>query len=444
MTLRSRIAAPFVAAGKALSSGLKATMSWSGRATWGLMWALRTKFDYAKEVGDGSRSSIVMSVLLWMSRTFPEAPLFVGRELLGTGLELERVPGHPMTRLIERPNKFYSGVLLWTATIIDWALTGNAYWIKVRSEADLPVELWWVPSHLIEPKWPNDGKTFVGWYDYKPDPGRQARRIEVRDVVHFRYGMDPNNTRKGRTALATLLREIFTDEEAANMTAALMKNLGVPGVIIAPDSPDAKVEDDAAQEVKDEFKRDFSGDNRGEPMVMKGPTKVSVLSWSPDQMNLRDLRRIPEERVTAVYGVAAVVVGLGAGLDRSTFANFHEARESAYESNIIPTQRLFAAELRSQLLPDFDDDPELMPAFDLTQVRVLQPDMDKLYERVNKGVNGGWLTEADARRAVGMPTEPEHDRYLRPLHITEVPAGGRKAEMPMLPADADNPANQDG
>jgi hypothetical protein len=32
-----------------------------------------------------------------------------------------------------------------------------------------------------------------------------------------------------------------------------------------------------------------------------------------------------------------------------------EMREQAYESNIIPTQRLMAAELRTQLLPDFGD-----------------------------------------------------------------------------------------
>ena len=47
-------------------------------------------------------------------------------------------------------------------------------------------------------------------------------------------GIDPNNTRKGLSPLASLYREIFTDDEAANMTASLMRNIGVPGVVLSP------------------------------------------------------------------------------------------------------------------------------------------------------------------------------------------------------------------
>jgi hypothetical protein len=83
---------------------------------------------------------------------------------------------------------------------------------------------------------------------------------------------------------------------------------------------------------------------------MTGKTKVEQFGFSPEQLLLRELRRIPEERVTAVLGVPAIVAGLGAGLDRSTFTNMAEAREAAYESGIIPTQRIIAEDIRFQLL----------------------------------------------------------------------------------------------
>jgi hypothetical protein len=58
-----------------------------------------------------------------------------------------------------------------------------------------------------------------------------------------------------------------------------------------------------------------------------------------------------------VLGIPAVVVGLGAGLERSTFTNMAEAREAAYESGLIPAQKILGEDIRFQLLPLFGDDP---------------------------------------------------------------------------------------
>ena len=51
--------------------------------------------------------------------------------------------------------------------------------------------------------------------------------------MHFRFGLDPENDRKGRSPLAGVLREVFTDDEAANYTASLLRNMGVPGIIVS-------------------------------------------------------------------------------------------------------------------------------------------------------------------------------------------------------------------
>jgi len=418
MRLTKALTAPFRAAGR----GLKAlTVGWSRSwlfDNWRFLLP-RTRFDYAREVGDGTSSSIVVAVVNWMARTFPEAPVIV------IDPKHQKVEGHPMPVLLERPNAHYSGVLLWMATIIDWATTGNAYWLKVRSPANRPAELWWAPSWCIEPKWSQDSDEFITHYEYKPD-SRPATPIVPADVVHFRYGIDPLNTRKGLSQLRSLFREIFTDDEAANFTASLMRNLGIPGIIISPEGQNVSLKEGDAEKIKQDMGK-FSGDKRGEPMVMSAATKVQVLSFSPDQMNLRDLRRVPEERVSAVFGVAAVVAGLGAGLDRSTFTNFSEAREAAYEGNIIPTQRLMAADLRNQLLRDFTDDKTLDVEFDLTRVRVLQPDMDKLAERARTLVNAGIATVGDGRRLVSLPAGPQHEVYLRLMTMVEVSAKGAKA-----------------
>jgi hypothetical protein len=155
--------------------------------------------------------------------------------------------------------------------------------------------------------------------------------------------------------------------------------------------------------------------------------KVDVLSFSPEKMNLKDMRRVPEERITATLGIPAIVVGLGAGLDRSTFANYAEARESAYESFIIPNQRRFAADLKSQLLPDFGDTAGVAIQFDTSGVRVLQEDENAKAQRWINLVNGGLAMVSEGRNAVGLPVEPEHDVFLRPANLIETGPGAEPA-----------------
>jgi HK97 family phage portal protein len=415
------LTAPF----RAVRAGLKRlTIALSSEHKWLFSpWGFRlprTKYDYGGDIGDGTGSSIIVAIINWIARTFPEAPVIV------VDRKYQKVEDHPLPELIERPNPHYSGPLLWMPTIVDLETSGNGYWLKVRSQAGRVVELWWAPSWTMEPKWDRDKDIFITHYEYRPGGGA-GKDYAPRDVVHFRYGLDPDNTRKGLSPLRSLLREIWTDDEAANFTAQLMGHLGIPGLIISPDSATGYASKEVADQVKKEAETKFGGDNRGRTMVMRAPTKVQVLSFSPEQMNLRNLRRVPEERASAVLGVPAVVVGLGAGLDRSTFTNMGEAREAAYEGKMIPTQRLLAADLRNQLLPDFTTDKSLRVEFDLTRVRVLQPDQDKLAERGRIMVQGGFGTVGDARRLVSLPTGPEHEVYLRLMTTVETPAKGAKA-----------------
>jgi hypothetical protein len=197
--------------------------------------------------------------------------------------------------------------------------------------------------------------------------------------------------------------------------------MGLPGVMLAPKDPDAHVLPEDADAIKEDFDRRFGGDRRGSAMVMHDPTDVTVLGFSPAQMDLKALRRIPEERVSACLGIPAIVAGLGAGLDRSTYSNMREAREMAYESNIIPTQRLFAGTIRRQLLRHFADESRYKVDFDNTQVRELQQDENDLYARLDRGFRGGWLSLAEVRKATAWEVDPAMEGlYLQPPNTSYI------------------------
>lgn len=409
-----------------LRGGVKAfRMAFQGRTN--TLWSAfvgRSSYDYKASVGDGTGNSIVAACLGWIARNFPEAPFRVRQKDDDAEWSATDDPGaNRLMDLIRMPNPYFSGTLLWMATIVDFWVHGNALWAKIRGGPGGAItELWWIPWAMIVPKWPEDGTTFLSHYEYSPDSTHHIR-LEVEDVVHFRYGIDPDNMRVGKSPLTTIIREVFTDDEAASFSASLLRNLGVPGVVISPESPDAVLGQTEADTIKQRFRDSFGGDNRGEPLVMSGKVGVSVLSFSPAQMDLKALRRVPEERVSAVTGVPAIVAGLGAGLDRSTFANFAEARSSGWEENIIPTQRILAGQVQIQLLPEFVADPtDFLADFDVTEVRVLQEDQNAIWTRAGDAASKGLITLAEYKQQIGLPVNEETDRiYLRAFNVVAVP-----------------------
>lgn len=437
------LARPFDAAGGVIRT--TASLLFARGRGWGL-WIQRTRIDYKREVGDPATNSIVGACVAWIARNFPTAPVRVVREDDPEAKPITRAtPGvGSMLQLLEKPNFAWSGILQWRATLVDYICESDAYWIKVRAgggrRTDRVIELWWVPAKMMEPRWdPNDPSQFIGWYEYTIDG--IPYRIETWNVIHFRNGIDPDNVRKGRGPLRSLLREIYTDEEASQFTAALLRNLGVPGVVIAPANttgPRQRIDVDT-ESIKTKFMDTFGGDGRGEPLVLNTPTEVKVLSFNPQQLELRGLRRIPEERISGVLGVAAGVAGLGAGLDRNTFTNYPEARKASYEEGILSLHAEFAAALESDLLPEFvGQDLEVLDViFDSSKVPAMAEAIADVWRRAESAATKGLIKRSAFKRLTGQPVDEAGDEvYVMPNNYVLVGAGGDPPRVVLQPGVA--------
>ena len=150
-----------------------------------------------------------------------------------------------------------------------------------------------------------------------------------------------------------MIREVFIDLENSNFIASLLRNMGVPGVIISPKGSAMPAPDDV-EATKVWFKEAFGGDNRGAPLVMGAPTEVSSYGFNPEQMNLSYGSDRAEERVCACLGIPAAVVGFGAGLQQTKVgATMEELRKLAWHNGVLPLGRQLVDELKRSLLPDF-------------------------------------------------------------------------------------------
>lgn len=386
----------------------------------------RTNFDYQREVAPMLNSAVTACVH-WFMRSFPEAPICV---YANYDEVTEKVKPHTATDLLARPNQYYSGSTLMMSVIADYLVNGNAYIMKVRNLQNEVIQLWYTPAALIKPAYKKeDPTTFISHYEYRPVGAKID--VDPEDVIHLRWGLDPQNNREGLSPLKSVLREIFTDDEAANYSASLLKNMGVAGLFIVPRDGSVNLSREAAEVMKDKFKERFTGDRRGEPFVSNMPLDIQNISFSPSEMNLRDVRTIPEERVCAALGVPAIVAGLGAGLSRSTFSNMSEAREMAYENGIIPVQRLIATDLTTQLMPEFETATNFMFGFENDNIRILQEDRTSEANRASTLFQGGVITRAEARLLTGFETNDNDNIFRAPTNLNEV---GRDERAPMAQA----------
>jgi HK97 family phage portal protein len=387
------------------------------------------RISWSAEAGDPLQSSIVMACLMWMQRKFPESPMTMKRQNSDGADDILSI--HPMMDLIETPNPWYDGTLLWMATVMDYTLDGNAYWVKARSEAGGPVELWWVPTSTMEPRHSRKDQTvFISHYEQMVN----GRKIQWNsdDVVHFRFGMDPRNPRKGMSPLNALFREIFTDNEAAEFTGSLLRNSGVPGVIFVPDT-DGGLTPDQQLQTERALARKMHGQNRGSALVASGKAHIEQFGFNPDQMDLGTIRNIPEERITAVMGIPASVVGLGTGLEQTKVgATQQEARRMAHENAIQPVQRIAAGVLKRQLLRDFEGEmaaKRINVGFDNSKISALADDQTQVVTRLNMGVSGGWVLVSEARSAMNLPVQDSDRVYLRSFSQVELPMGESMADQ---------------
>jgi len=402
-------------------------------------------------VGDGTGNSAVVACLEVLSNSFAEA---TPREYQQEGTESVPQHGSQVEQLLLQPNRFMVWDLL--ASYIQYALggAGDAYLAKLRSSSGRVVELWPLNPGMVEPIGLGidtvlRGATGVG-ETFEADPFIAAYRYTVEgeerhfqpaDLVHLRLGLDPDDFRRGRAPLKAALREVLGDEEAGKFATVLLQNFGVPGLVFsaksASDEGPSIKEAEATEKVLTEK---FGGANRGKLTVMSGGAwDVTVVGWSPEQMNFTALRRLPEERIAADLGVPAILAGLGAGLERGTYSNARQLREFFTESKLSPMWVSIGRQLTNQLLDDFSDSTTASIQFDTSQVRALQEDENEKAKRWTGLVQNTIATQEEGRKAIGLAAEPEPGTWIESANQLRIPTEAPLVVPQEVPLAVDDP-----
>jgi len=374
-------------------------------------------------------NSAALACLNVLGTAFSEPPLKV---YLKTQEGEEYVENHPAAMLLENPNPNMTANLMNNYIVTSVAVYGDAFILKLRNDAGAVVQLIPLLPEMVEVKG-NDEK-LITKYQYK----QKGNTLDImpEDMIHLRERIDPRNHRRGLAPLRSVMVEILGDAAASQMGAALVKNTGVPSVVISPKN-DLSMTSDEAENIAEVFGRRFGGENRGRPLVISGgEVDIQTLSFTPKDLELGKLRYINEERISAVLGVPAILAGLGAGLERATYSNAKELREFFTEQKLIPMWNHFANEFTKQLLlEDFENNPAYCFKYDLSDVRALSQDEDATMVRIVQGYNAGFITVNEARQANQLPPLDNGDYFVRNMTVAEVPVDGSEVTMYHAPLE---------
>ena len=374
--------------------------------------------DWSRVAGDIGLNSVAAIGIDWYVRNFSQATPQI-QVRLENG-ETKVVREHPLLDVMREPMPGYTASLVWGWVLQDFKFFGNAYLRKIRANARGEViGLQYLPQDMVRPI--GDGKNPLTHYQYRTD-GRQYD-IRVEDIIHFRYGRDPFDIRIGRAPLQSTLREIAADNTASSAAYGLLINGAIPSMIVGPDSNNNadNLSMDDARNLKDSLVENLTGDNAGGVVVMTASYKFDRVSFSPQELALDMIRRVPEERIAAALGLNPMVLGLGAGLDRSTYSNYEAAQQAAWEDGMIPTLRALSETLTVQLLPDFTDDPKEYVTFDYEKVRALADDVNALAVRSERLYRCGIIDRAQAKRLVGIEPMPDDEGVLSNNATSNIP-----------------------
>lgn len=378
-------------------------------------------YDYEAEAGDTWRNAALAICLGWIKRNLPEPRVAVWKDKA-------EVPGHPGARLFVKVNPFYSGDVLLSGAAVSWVCKGNVYLLKGQNLAGQTGQLYYVPHWQVAPRWPADGSQFISHYDYTVD-GRTVR-LRPDQVVHLRNGVNPLNTREGMSEVDSILREICTDNEAAGFTASTLRNMGVPGFVMSPEQEQATLEKDEREEIKDRWREDFTGENRGGIMVASVRLKMDKISLTPEELTLDKIREIPEARICGATGVNGQVVGLTCGARTKTYSNYAEARRAAYEDCLVPMLKQFGRQVTDQC-PELFRPGETL-GWDFTDVSGMQEDANQRAKRAVVLFQGQLVTKDEGRAVVSLPPSSagDGDTYFvgQALHGATPAVGGNTVQ----------------
>jgi hypothetical protein len=240
----------------------------------------------------------------------------------------------------------------------------------------------------------------VGSYVYKI-PGLEDIVIPAENVVEYQV-FDPLSLYRGIAPAEVAARSLDVDISETNYLKLFFEGGGMPPGLIKTKK---KLVDSDVSDIRRRWRDRYGGYKKWlEPAVLDMDAEFQKTGFSFAEMGFDVLDARSEVRVAMAFMIPPVLIGARVGLDRATFANYHEARTAFWEDTMIDIFSHLLDTFQREIADEEWSDVELF--WDFSKVPVLfQKNIDQRIQHRADFLAGGLLLD-EYRLYMGLSSLP--------------------------------------
>jgi len=304
----------------------------------------------------------------------------------------KRADGHPLRRLLDRPNPEQGGPDLLEAFFGALQVSGNGY---LEAAGDGPGEL-----YALRPDRMKVIPGRQGWpeaYEYGV-AGRSVRLTRDGDgwlpVLHLKL-LSPADDYYGASPLEAAAFAIDVHNASGAWNKALLDNAARPSGALVYSNPDAgdRLSEEQFSTLKAELEARTGAAAAGRPLLLEGGLDWRPMSLSPAEMDFIAGKHAAAREIALAFGVPPQLLGIPGD---NTYANYREANGAFWRHTVVPLAERAARALTGWL---GGKHPGARIACDLEAVPALSAERDALWARLEAAT---FLTPDERRRLAGL------------------------------------------
>ena len=321
---------------------------------------------------------------------------------------------HPVQRLLDRVNPWYTRGDLWRATEIYLNLWGTAFWSLERDENG-EWEIWALRPDRVSVL--PDARRYIRGFVYNGRAGPVAYTPE--EMVWLRY-FNPLDEYAGLSPLAPARTAVDMGRDGLRFNRNFLLNSARPDFILLTNESMNDVE---AEEFYNRWEARHKGPaNPNRPAIASFIRDIKTLGFTHRDMEFIQGLRWSLEDVSRVFGVPKPLLS---DLERATFANINASERMFWRNTMEPEIGFLEEQINRMLLPRLGY-PDLQIKFDLSGIEALREDENSRVSREAQLLDRGVLTINEVRRSRDLPDVPWGDTWAKapsPAAPPEKPPG---------------------
>lgn len=371
-------------------------------------------------------SPTVHAVVTAIARRISVTPVHVYQTGQKNGRDTkEKLPNHPVARLLRKPNPWQSSVDYWQDLVSTLVRHGKYIAIKGQGVTGPIRTLYPVSPSSVAIKQDQDTLAVT----FKPSGQDELPMGKVHYIrgpaIDFINAESPINNI--RTAIAI---EIACE----NYGAEFFANGAMPLLIFkyAQGAKGFKNPEDEARFISD-FQRAFSGANRHKAMLLPPGMDQQTPSVENDKAQFLETRKFMQTVIAGALGVAPHFAG---NLENAHYNNIEQSDKDFTLNVIMPYVRAIESAMERDLLTDQDRNSGIVIRFNLDSV--LRASFEERQAGLKVQFESGVINQNEWREVEGKNPRPDGDDYYYSANLikegeeptTRVNAGDPPAEDP--------------